>query len=131
MPEITALMSRSKEKIIYSATQPHMSVQEAPQLSYRNLGPHAERERFARASLRRGADLIGNGKRLVGAVEELDGHEDHLLVAEIFQVVDLVLAGAVGLVAGLARLIAVFDRGAVVDMLAAAPAGDRGPEIVE
>ena len=46
-----------------------------------------------RCGLRRGADLIGNGERLVGAVEEFDGHEDHFLVAEIFEVVDLVLAG--------------------------------------
>src|SRR5262249_13963256 len=29
------------------------------------------------------------------------------------------------------RLIAVFDRGAVVHVLAAAPAGDGGPEIIE
>src|SRR5277367_2410608 len=33
--------------------------------------------------------------------------------------------------AGFARLIAIFDRGAVVDVLAAAPTGNRGPEIIE
>src|SRR5262249_53467371 len=71
------------------------------------------------------------GHGLVGAVEELDGHEDHLLVAEILEVVYLELAGPVGLVARLARLVGVFHRGAVMHVLAAAPAGDRGPEIVE
>ena len=75
-----------------------------------------------RCALRRGAHLVRNGERLIGAVEELDGHEDHLLVAEIFEVVDLVLAGAIGLVAGLAGLVAVFDGGAVMDVLAAAAA---------
>jgi len=52
-------------------------------------------------------------------------------VAEIFQVVDLVLAGFVGLVAGFARLIGVFDGGAVMDVLAAAAPGHRGPEVIE
>src|ERR1700684_4466453 len=53
------------------------------------------------ATLGRGAHLIRNGERLVGAVEEFDGHKDHLLVAEIFEVVDLVLTQVIGLVAGL------------------------------
>ncbi len=52
-------------------------------------------------------------------------------VAEVFEVVDLVLAGPVGFVARLARRVGVFDRGAVHQMLTAAPAIDRGPEIVE
>src|SRR5712691_11044538 len=38
--------------------------------------------------------------RLVGALQELDGHEDHVLVAEIFEVVDLELAGPIGFVPG-------------------------------
>src|SRR5271166_5845211 len=82
-------------------------------------------------TLCRGAHSIRNGKRLIGAVEEFDGHEDHLLVAEIFQVMDLELARSIGLVPGLARLIGIFDGGAVMDMLTAAAAADRGPEIIE
>ena len=85
--------------------------------------------RFAR--LCRSANFIRNGERLVGAVEEFDGHEDHFLVAEIFQVVDLVPAGAIGFMAGLARLVGLFDSGAIMDVLAAAPAGHRGPEIIK
>ena len=65
--------------------------------------------------LRSGAHGFRDGERLVGAVEEFDGHEDHLLVADIRQVVDLEPAGSVGLVPGLARLIAVFDGGAIMD----------------
>src|SRR5580704_7100024 len=119
MPETMALMSRSKEKII---TQPH-----GPACA-RGTSPHlaittspASRERaFVRACLSRSADLVGDGERLIGAVDVLDGHEDHLLVAEIFQVMDLVLARTIGLVASFAWLIGVFDSGAVVDVLAAA-----------
>src|SRR5437762_916762 len=70
-------------------------------------------------------------QRLVGALQEFDGHEDHLLVAEILEVMDLELAGAIGLVPGLAGRVGIFDRGAVVHVLAPAAAGHGGPEIVE
>ena len=44
------------------------------------------------------AHLAGERHRFIGALEELDGHEDHLLVAEVLKIVDLELAGAIGLV---------------------------------
>src|SRR4029079_11587564 len=69
--------------------------------------------------------------RFVGAVLELNGHENHLAIAEILQVVHLELALAVALVASLARLISVFDNRSVMDVLAGTPTGDRCPEIVE
>src|ERR1041384_5454259 len=48
---------------------------------------------------------VGNRQRLVGrALDRLDRHEDHVLVAEVFQIVHLELAGAVGLVTRLARV---------------------------
>src|SRR5262245_11062819 len=75
--------------------------------------------------------VVGQRQRFVGALQELDGHEDHLLVAEIFEIVDLELAGSVGLVPRLARRIGVFDGGAVVHVLAPAAAAHRGPEIIE
>src|ERR1700691_2462881 len=83
-----------------------------------------------RRMLRRGAYRVRNGERLVGAVEEFDGHENHLLVAQVLEVVHLELAKAIGLVAGLAGRVAIFDGGAVMDMLASTAAGDRGPEII-
>src|SRR5665811_2615303 len=69
--------------------------------------------------------------RLVGAVFELDGHEHHFTVAEIFQVVHLELVEAVGLMTRLARLIGVFHGAAVMDMLTTAAARHRGPEIIQ
>src|SRR5215203_4165948 len=68
---------------------------------------------------------------LIGGIQELDGHEYHLLVPEIFEVMHLELPGAVSLVSGLARLIGIFDGRAIVHMLAPAPARDRGPEIIQ
>src|SRR5262249_40685925 len=56
---------------------------------------------------------------------------NHLLVAEIFEVVHLELAGPIGLVPRLAGCVGVFDGGAVVHVLASAAARHRGPEIVE
>src|SRR6202050_3148691 len=130
MPETTALMSRSKEKIITQPHSPACACETSPHLAITPLPPQG-RGHFARACLSRGADLIGYGERPIGAVDVFDGHEDHLLVAEIFQVMDLVLARPIGLVAGLAGPVGIFDGGTVVDVLAAAPARDRGPEIVE
>src|SRR5262249_43962652 len=47
---------------------------------------------------RRGvAHRIRQRQRLVRTVEELDGHEHHLAVADVFEVVHLELAGPVGL----------------------------------
>src|ERR1700758_4666864 len=74
---------------------------------------------------------FGQWHGFVGALQELDGHEDHLLVAEILEIVDLELAGAVGLVPRLAGRVGIFDGGAVVHVLASAVARHRGPEIVE
>src|SRR4029077_15154091 len=71
------------------------------------------------------------GHRPVGAVLELDGHKNHLAVAEIFQIVNLELVFAVALVPRLAWLIGIFDSCAVMHMLASTAAGHRGPEIVE
>src|SRR5262249_31823385 len=67
----------------------------------------------------------------VGALQKLDGHEHHLFVAEIFQIMHLELPRPIALVPGLARSVGVFDRGAVTQVLAAAPAADRRPEIIE
>src|ERR1700739_1126418 len=82
-------------------------------------------------TLGRSADPIRNRERLIGAVEKFDGHENHLFVAEILEVVNLELTRAVGLVPCLAGLVGVFDRGAVMDMLTAAAPRHRGPEIIE
>jgi hypothetical protein len=57
--------------------------------------------------------------------------EDHILIADIFEIVNLILAGPIGLVPGLAGLIGVFDRRAVMYMLASTSAVHRGPEIIE
>src|ERR1700738_4139129 len=75
--------------------------------------------------------VLRKRKRLVGALEKFDGHEHHLLVAEILQVVDLVLPRSIGFVAGFARRVGIFDRRAVMHVLASASAAHRGPEIVE
>src|SRR6188474_2723272 len=69
--------------------------------------------------------------RLVCAVLELDGHENHFAIAEVFQIVHLELALAIGLVARLAGLIRVFNGRSIVHVLEGAPAQNRGPEIVE
>src|SRR5215211_2072047 len=79
----------------------------------------------------RRAHMRGKRQWLVGAGEKLDRHEHHLLVAEVLEIVHLALSRPVRLVAGLARLIGVFDSGSVMDMLAAAASRDRGPKIVE
>src|SRR3954466_6697844 len=73
----------------------------------------------------------GQRQRLVGAVLELNRHENQFLVAQIFEVVHLELAGAVALVPGLAGSVGIFDGAAVVDMLAATSAADRSPEIIQ
>src|SRR5580658_590378 len=130
MPETTALIKRSNEKIITQLLSPRsLSRRECAGsvscwLQQNPSPPRGERlfELRQFVALGRGAHPVRNGEWLIGAVEEFDGHEDHLLVAEIFQVVDLILAGAVGFVAGLAGPVGVFDGGAVVDMLAAASA---------
>src|SRR6185503_18392086 len=70
-------------------------------------------------------------KRLVGALLEFDGHENHVLVAEVLEIVHLELTGGIGLVTGLTRLIGVLDGRAVMHVLTAASAVHRGPEIVE
>ena len=54
------------------------------------------------AAFSRTVSGTGSGLLAVPSIE-LDRHEDHVLVAEIFQIVHLELAGAVGLVARLAR----------------------------
>src|ERR1700677_4768298 len=121
-----ALIRRSNEKII---PQPCAPARRAG-LSPGYVADAYDRRKAARA-LRRGPCLIGNRKRLVGAIEKFDGHEDHLLVADIFQVMDLVLAGPIGLVPGLAGLIGIFNGRAVVDMLTPAHASHVGPEVIE
>src|SRR5262249_2889623 len=63
---------------------------------------------------------FGERHRLVGALQEFDGHEDHLLVAEIFEIVDLEFAGPVGLVPRVAGCGGVFGGGAGMDLLASA-----------
>src|SRR5260370_35360198 len=60
---------------------------------------------------------------LVGALQELDGHEDHLLVPEILKIMDLELTGAIGLVAGVPPRLGVFDGGDVLHVLRAAASG--------
>ena len=77
------------------------------------------------------ANAIRYRQRLVGAVQELDGVEDHVLAAEVLEIVDLVLAKPVGFVARLAGIVAVLDGRAVHQMLPAAAAVHRGPEIVQ
>jgi len=99
--------------------------------SGKTLGTAESDRNRAALALRRRAHCSGDRERSVRAVEELDGHEDHLLVADIFEIMNLVLAGPVGLVPGLAGLIGVFDRRTVVYVLATASAVHRGPEIIE
>src|SRR3954453_12066602 len=85
------------------------------------------------AALRRGLlpRAVGQRHRLVGALQEFDGHEDHVLVAQVFQIVDFELTWPVGLVPGLAWGVGIFDRGAVMHVLASAAARHRRPEIIE
>src|SRR5471030_2884210 len=52
---------------------------------------------------------VGDRQRLVGAVEELDRVEDHVLVAKVRQIVHLELAGPVSFVPGFARIIGVLE----------------------
>src|SRR5262249_38439575 len=59
-----------------------------------------------------------------------DGHEDHLLVAEILEIVHLEFARTVGLVPRLAGRVGVFDGSAVMHVLASTAARHGGPEIV-
>src|SRR5262245_50561579 len=104
-----------------------------PDLGGKTRGPALSQPRGCCRRLCRGlpTHAVGQGHRLVGALQEFDGHEDHVLVADVFQVVDLAFVEPIGLVPGLAGGVGVFDRRAVVHVLAAAPAGDRGPEVVE
>ena len=50
--------------------------------------PESVRKRINGAS-GRGTDLCRKCQRLVGAVVEFDGHEDHLFVADILQICTL------------------------------------------
>jgi len=75
--------------------------------------------------------VVGQRHRLVGALQELDGHEDHVLVAQVFQIVDFELARSIGLVPRLTGCIGVLDGRAVMHVLASAAARHRRPEIVE
>ena len=92
-----ALIRRSNEKTI-------------PALRARSQFCSGPADRLARktscnrigGALGRGPHPCGKRHRLVGAVEEFDGHEDHVLVADIFQIVHLELAGGIALVARLA-----------------------------
>src|SRR6516165_335855 len=77
------------------------------------------------------AHVLRQRQRLVGALEKLHGHENHLLVAEVFQIVDLELPGPIGFVASLAGRVGIFDRRAVVHVLAPAAAAHCSPEVVE
>jgi hypothetical protein len=70
-----------------------------------------------------GPNARGQGHWFVRAVFELDGHENHFAVAEIFQIVNLEFVFSVALVPRFAGLVGVFDRSAIMHMLAAAPAG--------
>jgi hypothetical protein len=99
--------------------------------SGKTLGSAESDRNRAALALRRRAHCIGDRERSVRAVEELDGHEDHLLIADIFEIMNLVLAGPIGLVPGLAGLIGIFDRRTVMYMLASTSAVHRGPEIIE
>src|SRR5262249_22502298 len=83
------------------------------------------RQKAPAAALRCGAHLVGERQRRIGVVEEFNGHKDHFFVAKVFKVMDLELARSVGLVTGLPWPVGIFDGGAVVDMLTAAPAGHR------
>ena len=70
-------------------------------------------------------------KAHMGILSKFDGHEDHLLVAEIFKIMHLELSCGVGFVAGLAGLVGIFDGGTVMDMLATATARYRRPEVIQ
>src|SRR5262249_37485975 len=75
--------------------------------------------------------LAGNGRRLVGSVEKLHRDEVEIARADVLEVVYLVVAFLVGLVPRLAGLVAVLDRGAVVEVGARPAVGRDRPEIVE
>ena len=65
----------------------------------------------------------GQGHRLVHAVLEFDGHENHFAIAKILQIVNLEFTFSVGFMTRFARLVGVFDRSAIVHVLATATAG--------
>ena len=75
---------------------------------------------------------LGDRQGLVGAaVDRLDGHEHQLAVADVFQIVHLELARPIAFVPRLAGRVSVFHRRPVHEVLPAAPAAHRRPEIIE
>src|SRR5262249_35204200 len=69
--------------------------------------------------------------RRIGAVFELDGHEDHLVIADIFQIVNCEFALAYPAVPCLVGLVGPFDRRAILSMRASAAARNRGPKVIQ
>src|SRR5690242_2934442 len=61
-------------------------------------------------------------QRLIRAILELDGHEDHFAVAQIFEIVHLELTLSIALMSRFTRFIGVFNRRAIVYVLAPVPA---------
>src|ERR1700730_4773425 len=77
------------------------------------------------------SDVFRNRQMLVCAVKKLDGCKDELGVADIFEVVDLVLTRFVTFVLGLTGRVRLFERPTVMHMLAPSPSGHRRPKVIE
>src|SRR6516162_11881011 len=69
--------------------------------------------------------------RRIGTVFELDSHEDHLVIADIFQIVNCEFALAYPAVPYLVGLVGPFDRRAILYMRASAAAGNRDPKVIQ
>src|SRR5215467_7588576 len=67
----------------------------------------------------------------IGTVFELDSHEDHLVIADIFQIVNCEFALAYPAVPYLVGLVGPFDRRAILYMRASAAAGNRDPKVIQ
>ena len=69
--------------------------------------------------------------RRIGAVFKLDGHEDHLVIADIFQIVNCEITLAYSAVPYLVGLVGPFDRRSILYMHASAAAGNRDPKVIQ
>src|SRR6266516_7881639 len=92
----------------------------------KSVPPHASGRGSAVRPLR-----LRHRQGRVGAIEELDGRKHQLGVADVHEIVHLELAFPITFMPGLAGLICMLDRRAVLQVLPPAPTGDRRPEIIE
>ena len=74
---------------------------------------------------------LRDNQGLVGTFEELNRHEYQIGIANVFQVMYLVFARFVGLVACFTGAIRIFSGLTVVEVLSASAGSRRRPEIIE